>query len=221
MDDFKPQQPKDLDQPTQEPVGAATPSEEKPEVYQPPVIDPAPIEATPQPVPLAIPKKKSSAQKWLLGGLVVLLLAGLGSFAYWQWAEAESAKQELTSTKAALQAAQEAAKKDETKTEPDTPTTKIKTIEQLVTDSVAGYTAAASGVSFFVRQEKVSGDFASIYMKPEAPNAESSLVLLKKVSGLLVEIGRINGPPIMSKTNADQLKSIYGADVKELGVTVQ
>lgn len=121
MDDFKPQQPN-------EPTGQDDPVTEAPQVNQ---DTSNAYESTPEPVqsdetvaaPAAVAPKKSGAKKWLLGGLVVLVLAGLGALAYWQWAEADNTKKELSRAQAQLTAAQEAAKKDAAKDEEtaDTP----------------------------------------------------------------------------------------------------
>ena len=119
VDDFRPQQPKEQGQPDNRPDDFQGAYDDKPETYVTPTGEPTTLEAV-QTAPLAMPKKKGGAGKWLLTGLVVLLLAGLGAALYWQWAEAQNAKQELTSTKASLQAAQDAAKKEDAKTEPDT-----------------------------------------------------------------------------------------------------
>lgn len=51
-------------------------------------------------------KNKSGAGKWLLVGLAILLVAGLGALAFWQWSEAQSAKQELASVQSQLEASQ-------------------------------------------------------------------------------------------------------------------
>jgi uncharacterized protein HemX len=119
VDDFRPQQSQEPGQPNDKQDNFQAAYDDKPETFVTPTGEPTTLETPQQMAPLTMPKKKGGAGKWLLGGLVVLLLAGLGAFAYWQWAEAENAKQELTSTKTALQAAQDAAKKQDAKTESD------------------------------------------------------------------------------------------------------
>ena len=122
MDDFKPQQPNgptSQDDPVAE-TPQATQDGQDTQAVQDTQDTQSTYESTPEPVqsdetvaaPVVTAPKKSGAKKWLLGGLVVLALAGLGAFAYWQWAEADNSKKELSRTQAQLTAAQEAAQKD-------------------------------------------------------------------------------------------------------------
>lgn len=119
MDDFKPQKPDQFDKPANGSDGAQQSYQSNPETYETTTQEPVRTDETVAAAPVVATKKKSGAKKWLLGGLTVLLLAGLGAFAYWQWSEAESAKKELSSIEAALQNAQDIAKSDSGTTEPD------------------------------------------------------------------------------------------------------
>lgn len=126
VDDFKPRQQPEQ-QPTDKPEGDFQATyENKPETYVTPTGEPTTLSAAPQPS-LEIPKKKrSGAKKAILWGVVVLLLAGTGALAYWQWTEADTAKKELNSTQTQLETAQaDLAKADAGADEPvtSTPTT--------------------------------------------------------------------------------------------------
>lgn len=147
MDDFKPQQPqKQDDLSSEKPNDFQAAYDEKPETYVTPSGEPTTIEATQQPS-LTMPKKKGGAGKWVLGGLVVLLISGLGAVAYWQWAEAQNAKQELGNTQGQLQSAQaDLAKASEKKNDETTLVAeKTKTDKELITESVVAYWHAAKG----------------------------------------------------------------------------
>lgn len=106
VDDFRPQQPKQPGQPGDKPDDFQRTYDDKPETYVTPAGEPTTLEPPQKTTPLAMPKKKGGAGKWMLGGLVVVLLAGLGALAYWQWAEADTAKKELSSTQGQLVTAQ-------------------------------------------------------------------------------------------------------------------
>ncbi len=148
MDDFKPQQPqKQDDLSSEKPNDFQAAYEEKPETYVTPSGEPTTLETVQQqPSPLT-PKKKGGAGKWLLGGLVILLLTGLGALAYWQWSEADAARKQLTSTQSQLQAAQaNLAKASEKKNDDSTIVEgKTKTDKELIAESVMAYWHAAKG----------------------------------------------------------------------------
>ena len=74
VDDFKPQQPNsDQDSLTDKPDDFQTAYDNKPETYVTPNGEPTTLETVQQQeTTLKMPKKKSSAGKWLLGGLVVI-----------------------------------------------------------------------------------------------------------------------------------------------------
>ena len=86
-------------------------------------------------------KKKSGAKKWLLWGMVVLLLAGLGAFAYWQWSEAQDSKNELSSVQqelATVKAAQKQVDEDADKTDSE-PVSTTLTPEQSALQAASAY----------------------------------------------------------------------------------
>lgn len=142
VDDFRPQQPKEQGQPDNKPDDFQAAYDDKPETYVTPTGEPTTLETAQQETPLAMPKKKRGAGKWLLGGLVVLLLAGLGAFSYWQWTEADSAKKEAASVKQELdtvKTAQKDAANDKPATAPVAPTL---TDAEEVTIAAQQFTAA-------------------------------------------------------------------------------
>lgn len=142
VDDFRPQQPKEQGQPDSKPDDFQAAYDDKPETYVTPTGEPTTLETAQQETPLAMPKKKRGAGKWLLGGLVVLLLAGLGAFSYWQWTEADSAKKEAASVKQELdtvKTAQKDAANDKPATAPAAPTL---TDAEEVTIAAQQFTAA-------------------------------------------------------------------------------
>lgn len=144
MDDFKPQQP---NEPTDKPDDFQATYENKPETYVTPAGEPTTLNTVPQPS-LEIPKKKKSgAKKWLLGGLVVLLLAGLGAFAYWQWSEAESAKKELSSAQSQLETAQnDVAKLRDGVVQEGPSSTPAASIDDIVLDAAKTHYDVADGL---------------------------------------------------------------------------
>jgi type II secretory pathway pseudopilin PulG len=91
MDDFKPNQ--------QEPAKTAEP----PVSYREETTS---DETTPTQAVVTAPKKPSRVKGWLLGGFVVVIIAALAALTYWQWQEAESAKQSLTAAENQLKSAQ-------------------------------------------------------------------------------------------------------------------
>ncbi len=78
------------------------------ETYETPAGEPASIE--PLPTPLSLQKHKSHAGRWFLRGFVVLIIAALAAFGYWQWTEAQSANNERASLQSALDAVKTANK---------------------------------------------------------------------------------------------------------------
>lgn len=95
------------------PVQGTTPAPTPVNTYEMPASQP--VETAPVPAPEPVPEKKPSrVGKWLLWGLVVLLLAGLGAFAYWQYTDAQNAKNEVATLQTALKASQNANKTNET-----------------------------------------------------------------------------------------------------------
>lgn len=151
MDDFKPRQP---DQPDRPDEGA----ELQQQTYQ---GEQSTYETTPESVrsdetalaPAVATKKKSSAKKWLLSGLVVLALAGLSALAYWQWTEADNAKKELGRTQAQLTAAQEAAMKDTANDEETADTSPASSGEDFMAFVAEYNKMAAAGVTLTAADE--------------------------------------------------------------------
>ena len=106
MDDFSPKQP---DQPNQIDGTDETqqPYQDNLETTETTVGEtPVQSDETNPTAPVVMTQKKSGVKTWLLGGLVVLLLAAVGALAYWQWSEAELAKKSLRSAERQLAAAQ-------------------------------------------------------------------------------------------------------------------
>lgn len=205
QDDFRPVRPTETQdsittQPKPDPTGpvpAGTPLAEQGETGKPPV-------------------KRSGAKKWLLGGLLVLLLAGAGSLVYWQWQQAENARSEASFLRTALETAQNQNKKDAT-----TPaaTERVITTMELAERYAESYQGAGETIKFFTRVEKTDGDAALIYTKAEAPNAEPTYFVLKRVDDSVVAVDSF--PKTMSELQAAILKQIYGIDATRLGVTVE
>jgi len=157
---------------------------------QPSEPDPMPSSSGPMVV-----KKPSSAKKWLLWGVVVLLLAGLSAFSYWQWTEAENAKKEAESAKQELATAKaaDAAEKDQD----DTPTTSNATTsdkEQItaVLTAKAHATTVSEKTKFTVKIFKQNETFAYAGVSvaaSEDPNGGGGYAsILKKVDGQWVII---------------------------------
>ena len=192
MDDFKPQQPNEPEQANDKPDDFQAPFDDKPETYVTPTGEPTALE-TPQPAaPLVMPKKKSGAGKWLLGGLVVLLLAGLGAAAYWQWAEAEAAKKELNSTQSQLEAAQTDLAKAETDKDDSSKelTTPVKTDDALVKEAVAAVIRAQvanKDKKIDVTVKKINSEFAHVTLF-EGGEGGTLHYILKKVDDMWVAV---------------------------------
>ena len=171
-------------------------------------------ESTPTPPVIASPKK-SRAKGWLLGGLVLVVLAGLGALAYWQWQEADNARSEATSLRTSLEAAQKQATQDTDTSEPAEPT---MTTKELAEDYATAYKGAGEKLTFFTRVEKVDGDAALLYTKAEVPNAEPVYFVLKRVDDAVVVVESYG--PSMSSFQAGIMKEVYGIDPARLGIVV-
>jgi hypothetical protein len=107
VDDFKPQQTPP--QKPDEPVGFTQPNpDNEPETYVTPEGRPTTLgEAHAEPQAQApVTPKKSGVTKWVLGGMAVLLITAAGALAFWQGAEAQNAKQELSAAQDQLKTAQ-------------------------------------------------------------------------------------------------------------------
>lgn len=203
MDDFKPAgqngQPyrPDNTEPANDPVPRP---EERPQETMQPTSNP----------------KKSNAGRWLLGGLVILLLAGAGAFSYWQWQEAENARREVSALRSDLSAAQAQNKKETTTA---APTERLITTMELAERYAESYKGAGESIKFFTRVEKTDGDAALIYTKAEVPNAEPTSFVLKRVNDSVVVVDSFAAT--MSELQASMLKNIYGIDAARLGIKVE
>lgn len=203
MDDFKPQQPqKQDDLSSEKPNDFQAAYDEKPETYVTPSGEPTTIEATQQPS-LAMLKKKGGAGKWLLVGVVVLLLAGAGALAYWQWNEAGNARSEVASLQTALKAAQDASKKEQADKTDEKPTAKAPTDKELVTKEVESLLAAAQNNQFVVQDAnvKVEGMFAVVTAVLPNSDAGGKTVVLEKAKDAWVVLysGVAGGIPTEDK----------------------
>lgn len=211
MDDFR--RPVQQTNNTYEPVASV----EGTETYETPTGEPARLEPTPPPAP---EKKKSRVGKYLLWGLMALLLAGLGSLAYWQWAEAESAKKEVTSLQEQYTTLQTSQKKStENSSSAELSTEKQMTTAELSDKYASAYKKSSTSTQFFTRVEKIEGDFTHIYTKAEAPGAEPMNMILKRSGDTLVFLDSYG--PYMLNSQAEFLKSLYGLDVVKLGIKTQ
>lgn len=180
MDDFRPQRP---GQPTDKPDGfQPQPAyNEQPETYEAlpdAQATPEPTEPSPQ-----TPKNKSGAKKWLLSGIVVLLLAGLGALAYWQWTEAQNASKEQASLQSELDAVKSANKTaTEDEKDTDTPVPATKTDNELVKTEVEAYLASINANSHIYDPANVKMDSTFAVAKTSRPNtgANPRVVILEK-----------------------------------------
>lgn len=201
--DFKPQQtpprrPEDS-------FGAQPNPDNEPETYvtpegRPTTLGDAHVEPQVQPV-AAVTPKKSGAKKWLVGGVFVLLLAGLGALVYWQWAEAQNAKQELTSVQTQLQTAQSdlaKAEKDDTKTTDETATPTAE--ELIIKTATANAQASMKGELLPVSVEVAKHNDKFAYVRVEISNGTAGeyVEILKKINDVWVVAYRGQEKPAQS-----------------------
>lgn len=181
MDDFKP--PVRNDTPNGDPVDAGPVSYEDSETYVTPEGKPTPV--TPTAAPLEISKKKSGAKKWLLTGIVVLLLAGLGALAYWQYAEAENARKEAESLRATLTTVQDASKTDTDKEAVAEPASKTEDFAEfqrqyiLIQEAAVSYsdtdkTAIEKGIKDYYKMTTMPSDWAILAVYKDAKADEAT-----------------------------------------------
>ena len=136
-------------------------------------------------------KEESGAKKWVLGGLVVLLLAGLGAFGAWAYMDAQNARNELSSVKTGLDAARADVAKlradaTDDKKPVDTQETP-KTDKELITEAVTAEihaTTAAKTLKVTVNILKPGTEFA--YVSAGFEGGGGASYILKKVDSLWV-----------------------------------
>lgn len=101
MDDPKPVSPDKNEQGTSNELRDQPYNDTQTETYVSPSGEPTTI--TPLPTPLSLQKPKSHAGRWFIRGFVVLIIAALAAFGYWQWTEAQSANNERASLQSELE----------------------------------------------------------------------------------------------------------------------
>lgn len=210
--DFKPQQtpprrPEDT-------FGAQPNPDNEPETYVTPEGQPTTLgdaHAEPQAQPVAVTKKKTGAKKWLVGGVVVLLLAGLGALAYWQWADAQNARNEVASLKTSLEAAEKEAKEETTKDDDGTaPAVTPLSDSELVTTEAEAFLDSTDNNSYVFTASNVKTEDTFAVVKAGIPNtgANPKYVVLEKSDGNWVVIYSVVGP--IPTAEKDRLTTEFG-----------
>lgn len=225
VDDFRPgqpQQPNESTEPTDKPDDFQATYENKPETYVTPTGEPTTLEETPRDASTVAAKKKPGVAKWLLVAIVVLLLAGLGALAYWQWTEADNAKKELSSVQSQLTSANAkitSLSKEKADTSKDKTTTVTQTTAEKAKAMATAITTATVATNDTATVDKVSGSFVSISVA--VPNSEPILWIFKDTTNGLVKIATYSAVGDgMPKSEADGLKTTYGFDAAAFGLTV-
>ena len=164
-------------------------SPEGQEVYGAPNGQATQPELTPSPAP---EKKSSRAGVYLLWVLVVLLFAGLGTVAYWQWTEAQSAKKELSSAQEQaklatdqLKESSENGRNQDTATSPQPKSDDIL-VKEAVTAEIHAQTANKSK-QVTVTVKKLNSEFALVTLF-EGGEGGTLHYILKKVDEKWVPI---------------------------------
>ncbi len=179
MDDPKPSYPNN-----NEPISPTEPVDQpfedtQTETYETPAGEPTTI--APLPTPLSLQKPKSHAGRWFVRGFVVLLLAGLAAFGYWQWTEAQSANNERASLQSELETVKAANKSNDEKAE--TPVvTEPKTDKELVKTEVESFLDLMDKNSYVYDPANVKMDEQFAVAKASLPNsgANPKTVVLEK-----------------------------------------
>ncbi|MEO5499538.1 MAG: hypothetical protein ABIR46_03495, partial [Candidatus Saccharimonadales bacterium] len=104
--------------------------DKQPETYVSPNGEPTAI--TPMATPLSLQKPKNHSGRWLFRGFVVLLIAVLGAFAYWQWTEAQSANNERASLQSELETVKSANKNVDKEIDTQDVVVDTKTDDELI-----------------------------------------------------------------------------------------
>ena len=185
---------------------------EQPETYEtadgtPTTLSEARAETAGTTAPVVVSKRCSPVGKWLLAGLAVLALVGLGALAYWFWNDAQTAKSELDSTKQQLTSAQaslkkaqvDAASNKKTNTAGATntaPTTVVKSEDEQIQAAALAYQHAGKGTEtakYTVTVTKKELPFARVNMaSAEGPGF---YCILKKADGLWMPLVCGQGAP--------------------------
>lgn len=193
--------------------------DKQPETYVTPTGEPTTI--APMATPLSLQKPKSHSGRWIFRGVVVLLIAVLGAFGYWQWTEAQSAQTERESLQTELNtvkmAYEEVAKKDEVEEPAVTPQEELKITER-ADNMVKAIEAAHLDTDYVVKLDKVKGEYVSI--TTGMPNKDGIEVIFKNTANGLVQIAVYESMSGMTKNEAANLKSDYGFDAATFGLTV-
>lgn len=164
-------------------------------------------------------KKKSGAKKWLLWGLVLVLLAAAGAFSYLQWSDAHNLNQELEATKQQLKVAQDANKENAaTKEDDSTPASTGDTVKVRADKMALAIKAAHKNSEYVAKVGTVKGDFVEIIVG--MPSKDGTSLVFKNTTESLVQIASYEAMAGMTKAEADTLKVDYGFDAAAFGVKV-
>ncbi len=192
MDDFK----RPLGQ---QPSGPTSP-------LQPCESDPMPPASEPMKV-----KKKGGAKKWLLWGIVVLLLASLAAFGYWQWTEAENAKKEAESAKQELATVKAVSGSSEVDPSTSTTSDTEPTDEDAITTESEAYIAARVETQYVIEDDGVEVEGMYAVVTALIPNSDADVltIVLEKSKGVWVVIYGETG----DMSAADRSRLVDGFDV--------
>ena len=141
-----------------------------------------------RPASMVMTKNKPGTGKWLLWGLVVLLLAGLGAFAYWQWGEAETAKQELSSVQSELQTVKASEDKTTDAEESEEPVANTPDDKELAATEAKAYLAALQNNKLEVLETEVEDTFAVVTAGLPNSDAPGKTIVLEKAADTWVVI---------------------------------
>lgn len=213
MDDFKPQQQTPPQKPDEPQGFTGSNPDNVPETYVTPEGTPTTLgeaHAEPQ-AQTVVASKKSGAKKWLLGGVAVLLLAALSALAYWQWAEAQNARDEVASLRTTLEAAEKKAQEDTEKDEDDSaPTTAPLRDTDLVKAEVDSFLASTQNNSYVysANNVKIEDTFAIVKAVIPSSDANPKTIVLEKSKENWVVVYSIVGP--VPAADKDKLTAEFG-----------